>query len=139
MQDNGTLILLAVVIVAFIAFQFYSSKRRKKQADERASAMVPGVEVMTTAGIYGTLVSMDLEENVAMVQIAPKVIIKLHSQAVRSAVPAPVADEPVEDAPADGPQLNTSNATPMAESESEPEFGERAKKPARKKPSSDTK
>ncbi len=133
MQENGTLILLAVVIIAFIGFQFYSSKRRKKQADERAMSMVPGVEVMTTAGIYGTLVSLDLDENIAMVQIAPKVIIKIHSQAIRNAVPVPAVEEPADEAQA---ELNSSKATPVAESE--PEFGERAKKPARKKPSSDS-
>lgn len=111
MEENGTLILLAVVIIAFIGFQFYSSKRRKRQADERAMAMVPGVEVMTTAGIYGTLVSMDLDENIAMVQIAPKVIIKLHSQAIRNAVPAAVAEEPVEDAnPEDSPKKKSSDS-----------------------------
>lgn len=136
---DPTFILIAVALAAFVFFQFRSAKRRKKEAEERVSSIVPGVEVMTQSGIFGTLVSMDHDENFAYVEIAPKVIVKLHSQAIRNAVTPEVdEDEPEEESEMSGPELNTSSAVPMAESESEPEFGERAKKPKRKKPSEDS-
>lgn len=146
---DPTVILLGVVLIAFIVFQIYSSKRRKAQADERATTILPGVEVMTTAGVYGTLISLDTEENVAMIEVAPNVVMKFHSQAIRHAVTPEAAVTPddamtpedagesVEDSEHDGPQLNTSNAVPA--DDPEPEFGERAKKSPRKKPSSDSK
>lgn len=132
---DPTVILLGVVLLAFIVFQFYSAKRRKAQAETRATSIVPGVEVMTTAGIFGTLISIDTEENVAMIEVAPNVIMKFHSQAIRHAVTPDEPSEPVEESEQDAPQLNTSNAVPM--DDSEPEFGEREKKSPRKKPSSD--
>lgn len=135
---DSTLILLALVFAVFIAFQFYSGKRRKKQAEERATAIVPGAEVMTREGMFGTVVSIDDDANAIYVELAPKVVVKFHSQAIRGAmvVPIEIEEEEVDDEP-EGPQLNSSSATPMEESE--PEFGERTKKPTRKKPSSDDK
>lgn len=132
---DPTFILIAVALAAFIFLQFRSAKRRKSEAEERVRSIVPGVEVMTQSGIFGTLVSMDEEENLAFVEIAPNTIVKLHSQAIRNAV-NPDVEDPAEDSEAAGPELNASSATPMEESE--PEFGERAKKPSRKKPTDDS-
>lgn len=133
--NNGMLLFFAIALAALIAFQIFGSRRRKAQAAERATAILPGVEVMTTTGIYGTVVSIDTEENVTMLQIAPKVIIKVHSRAIAHAVPVPVEDDVADEAESSGPELNTSSVEPMAE----PEFGERMKKSPRKKPSSDDK
>lgn len=136
-SNNGMLIIITVGFAAIIAYQIFASKRRKAQAAERETEIVPGVEVMTRSGLYGTLVSIDREANEAMIEIAPKMVIKIHPGAIMHAVPEPV-DEAVADEPASsGPELNTSSAVPMAASE--PEFGEREKKSSRKKPSSDTK
>jgi preprotein translocase subunit YajC len=132
-----TLILLAVVLIAFVFFQFRSSRRRQKEAAERIASLQPGVEVMTNFGLYGTLVSVDEEDNVALVEIAPKTIVKLHRQVLLKAVEPVVPEEVDEAADAVGPELNSSSAVPMAE----PEYGERTsevKKPGRKKSASDS-
>ncbi|MBB5631857.1 preprotein translocase subunit YajC [Cryobacterium mesophilum] len=130
-----TLILIAVVLAVFVFFQFRSSRKRQKDAAERLATLLPGVEVMTNFGLYGTLVSIDEEENLAFVEIAPKTIVKLHRQVILKAVdpviPEETADEVAEE---NGPELNTSSAVPMTE----PEYGERTKKPSRKKPASDS-
>jgi preprotein translocase subunit YajC len=131
-----TLILLAVVLIAFVFFQFRSSRKRQREAAERLATLVPGVEVMTNFGLYGTLVSIDEEENIALVEIAPKTIVKLHRQVLLKAV-EPVVPEEKAEAAAGAPELNTSSAVPMAE----PEYGERtpeARKPGRKKSASDS-
>ena len=135
-----TLILIAVALAVFVFFQFRSSKRRQKEAAERLASLQPGVEVMTNFGLYGTLVSVDEEEHIALVEIAPKTIVKLHRQVLLKAVEPAVADESMEegvDGAEDGPQLNTSSAIPL----DEPEFGERttpAKKSTRRKSAPDS-
>ena len=121
---DPTLILIAVALAAFIFFQFRSSKKRQKEAAERLATLLPGVEVMTNFGLYGTLVSMDEEENIATLEIAPGVLVKMHRQVVLKAVDAPV-EETLEEKPADdeaaGPELNESHAVV----EDEPQFGQR--------------
>lgn len=119
-----TLILIAIALAAFVFFQFRSSKKRQKEAAERIATIVPGVEVMTNFGLYGTLVSIDEEDNIALLEIAPGTIVKLHRQVILKAADPIVPEEPEAEEEAAGPQLNTSNAIPMAE----PEFGERTKK-----------
>ncbi|MBX3078111.1 MAG: preprotein translocase subunit YajC [Cryobacterium sp.] len=128
-----TLILIAVVLAVFVFFQYRSSKKRQRDAAERLATLLPGVEVMTNFGLYGTLVSIDEDDNMAYVEVAPKTVIKLHRQVLLKAVDPVVPEEPTEDAES-GPELNTSSSTPMTE----PEFGERTKKPNRKKPSADS-
>lgn len=130
-----TLILIAVVLAVFVFFQFRSSRKRQKDAAERLATLLPGVEVMTNFGLYGTLVSIDEEENIAFVEIAPKTIVKMHRQVILKAVePVVPAETEVEAVDESGPELNTSTAVPM----SEPEYGERTKKQPRKKPASDS-
>ncbi|MEO7348985.1 MAG: preprotein translocase subunit YajC [Terrimesophilobacter sp.] len=136
-SNNGMLIIIAVGFAAIIAYQIFASKRRKAQAEESAAALVPGVEVMTRTGLFGTLVSIDRDANEAMIEIAPKVVIKIHPGAIMNAVPEAVAEDVADEPESTGPELNTSNAVPMAEVE--PEFGERAKKSPRKKSSTDDK
>lgn len=118
-----TLILLMVVLAAFLFFQFRSSKRRAREAEERREAMVPGVEVMTNFGLYGTLVSIDDDENTALLAVAPGVDIKVHRQVLLKPAVDPVPETDNADAAvgADGPQLNVSNAIPLSEAE----YGER--------------
>lgn len=131
-----TLILIAVVLAVFVFFQYRSSKKRRRDADERVATLLPGVEVMTNFGLYGKLVSIDEEENMAYVEIAPKTVIKIHRQVLLKAVDPVVPEEPAEavEVTETGPELNTSSSTPMTE----PEYGERTKKPGRKKPASDS-
>lgn len=133
---DPTLILIAVALAVFVFFQFRSSRKRKQDAENRLSTLLPGVEVMTNFGLYGTLVSIDEEDNIALLEIAPGTIVKLHRQVILKAVEEPV-EEPEDDSvdPEDdaaGAELNESHAIPA----DEPEFGERtdgAKKPRGKR------
>lgn len=137
MDSNFTLILLAIVLAAFIFFQYRSSKRRQKQAAERLATLLPGVEVMTNFGLYGKLVSMDDEDNTALVEIAPKTVIKLHRQVILKAVDPVVPDADADSSPDAAPEINVDHAQPLPD----PEYGERttgAKKSSRKKPASDS-
>jgi preprotein translocase subunit YajC len=118
----GLFVLLAVVII----FMFRSSRKRRADAEALQTQMVPGVEVMTQHGIYGTLVSLDEEKNEAVIETMPGTRLRVHRQTLARVVEpeAVVADEP---------ELNTDSGSV------EPEFGERTadekpKRAPRKKP-----
>jgi preprotein translocase subunit YajC len=98
-------ILLLVVLVVLLVWMFFSSRRRQqKMRDEqarKAELMVPGARVMTRSGLFGTLVAYDKDDlsAPAHVEIAPGVVVELHTQAVdlapedATAVAAAEADE----------------------------------------------
>ncbi len=144
--------LLGGALVLFIAFNWWSTRRRRAAEEKKRSTMLPGVEVMTNFGLYGTLISNDDVTKVAELQIAPKTVVKVHSSTLLKVVEAedPTAPRSVEEAMAianaeaeakaeakaaanatPGIELNTDNAIPVGE----PQYGERIaepKKPARR-------
>jgi preprotein translocase subunit YajC len=93
--NYGLIILLVVLLV----FMFWSSRRRmakqKLEQEERARNTVPGAEVLMQGGLYGTIVSYDPEnlDQPAIVEIAPGVDIKVHSQAILRIVTPTAAAE----------------------------------------------
>ncbi|WP_374314964.1 preprotein translocase subunit YajC [Microbacterium sp.] len=96
--NYGLIILLVVLLI----FMFWSSRRRmakqKLEQEQRARQTVPGAEVLLQGGLYGTIVSYDPEnlDQPAIVEIAPGVDIKVHSQAILRIV-EPTADVQTED------------------------------------------
>ncbi|MEO6943585.1 MAG: preprotein translocase subunit YajC [Lacisediminihabitans sp.] len=125
-------ILIAVAIAVFIFFQFRSSRKRAKQTAERQATIIPGVEIMTNYGLYGTLIDLDEETNIALIETTPGTILKIHRQTILKAVEDEIADE-TNDVVYEAPEaeLNADHAIAAGE----PEFGERiepiAKKPSR--------
>jgi len=122
----GLFALLGVVII----FMFRSSRKRRADAEKLQTQMTPGVEVMTTHGIYGTLVSLDEENNEAIIETTPGTKLRVHRQTLARVV------EP-NDVVTDDEELETEagEITPA----SDPEFGERTddtkpKRAPRKKP-----
>jgi len=89
---------LIILLVLLLGFMFWSSRRRmqkqKVEQAQKARQTIPGAEVLMQGGLYGTIVSYDPDnlDQPAVVQIAPGVEIKVHSQAILRVV------DPVEDA-----------------------------------------
>ena len=87
--SNYGLILLLIVLLVFM---FWSSRRRnqkqKLEQEQRARQTVPGAEVLLQGGLYGTIVSYDPDnlDQPAIVELAPGVDIKVHSQAIMRVV-----------------------------------------------------
>ena len=144
MPDLTTILMLAVLAV-LIFFMFRNSKKRKAAAEDLRTQIVPGAEIMTNFGLYGTLISLDDVTKVAEVEVSPGQIVRVHSQTIAKVVTddaTGVAGEPrsVEEAMAianreaeerDRIQLNETSAIPVED----PEYGERtteAKKPVRR-------
>jgi preprotein translocase subunit YajC len=130
-EDPLSLALIAIAGV-LIVFMFISSRRRRRDAEAMREKIVPGAEVMTSQGIFGTLISVDEEKNEAIIETTPGTKLRVHSQTIAKVVEdiVPVDEDADDEA---RPLLNESSVEPMGE----PEFGERSEKPKprpRKKP-----
>jgi len=79
---------LIILLVLLLGFMFWSSRRRmqKQKAEQEAKSRqtVPGAEVLLQGGLYGTIVEYDADnlDKPAVVELAPGVEIKVHSQAI---------------------------------------------------------
>ena len=114
------LIIIAIALAAFVFFQFRNSRKRQRETAERQTQMVPGVEIMTNYGLYGTILSVDEDTNVALIETTPGTVLKIHRQTILKVVEpdAPVADE-------EAAEATSEQETQDAGTASEPEFGER--------------
>jgi preprotein translocase subunit YajC len=136
-EDPLSLALIAIAGV-LIVFMFISSRRRRRDAETMRAKIVPGAEVMTSQGIYGTLLSVDEEKNEAIIETTPGTRLRVHSQTIAKVVEE---IEPAEDEAQDAEILESAGAItdPDLDITDEPEFGERDEKPkpaprTRKKP-----
>ena len=121
------LIIIAIVLAAFVFFQFRNSRKRQRETAERQTQIVVGAEVMTNYGLYGTILSLDDDSNMALIESTPGTVLKIHRQTILKVVEP---DEPaVSDATADAAVIEPEvlDAEPVVE----PEFGERTDAPAK--------
>jgi preprotein translocase subunit YajC len=125
----GMFAVLAVLII----FMFRNSRKRKQIAEEMRAKIVPGVEVMTNFGLFGTLRSIDEATDIAEIETSPNTIIRVHRQTIAKVVTPDDLDAPksVEEAMERAnreAELNEDHAIPVGE----PQFGERVAEPVKK-------
>ncbi|RQP09939.1 MAG: preprotein translocase subunit YajC [Microbacteriaceae bacterium] len=127
-----TLILLAGLLVVMIFFTWRSSKKRKAEAEALQTKLVPGAEIMTQHGIFGTLVSIDDDTNEAIIESTPGTKLRVHRQTIVRVVDdeAPVSEDEVEGDDVSAEEI-ASDVEAEAVDATEPEFGERVEKPKR--------
>ncbi len=113
--DPLTLIMLAVLAV-LVFFMFRNGRKRKKDQEALQATMVPGADVMTSFGLYGTIVSIDEEENKVALEVAPGTVVELHRQTIARVVEPVAVTAPVGDSPA---------VAESGETFGEPDFGQR--------------
>ena len=93
---------LIILLVVLLGFMFWSSRRRvqkqKLEQEAKARQTVPGAEVLLQGGLYGTIVAYDPDnlDQPALVELAPGVEVRVHSQAILRVVD-PVQGEVTED------------------------------------------
>jgi preprotein translocase subunit YajC len=94
-MDLMTILLLAV-FAFFIFTMFRRNKKTQQQQAEMQSKFSPGVEVMTSFGLYGRIVSVNDAENKVVLELSPGNEATVHRQAVTKVIEpaAPVAGEP---------------------------------------------
>lgn len=92
----GELTLFLPLIVIMGAFMFFSSRRQKKAMQATINlhdSLVIGDEIMTTAGLFGTITSVS--DGKVDVELAPGVVVTMLKLAVKEKVSAD--DEDLDD------------------------------------------
>jgi len=116
-MDPLTLVMLAVLAL-LVFFMFRNGRKRQKDTLALQSKMVAGADVMTNFGLYGTIVSIDEEENKVALEIAPGTIVQIHRQTIARVV------EPTE-ATYDIVLPESAERDAVTTEAGEPEFGQR--------------
>lgn len=121
LSQYGLFFVLAILLVFMIFSTRRRTQRMKAEQEEKARQTVTGARVLLQGGIYGTIVAFnpdDLDQP-ARVEVAPGVIIEVHSQAILRVVtddataqdaavvdPTPLDDRETPAAPADKPAVD---------------------------------
>jgi preprotein translocase subunit YajC len=105
-------ILLFVMLGLFIFMMFRRNKKTQQQQATLQSQFAPGVEVMTSFGLYGRIVSIDEDENKVLLELSPGNLATVHRQAVTKIVEPAVATEEPTVVPDDASSLTGQDETP---------------------------
>jgi preprotein translocase subunit YajC len=92
-ENLGTLLPILLIGVVFYLLIMRPARMRQRKQAQMMSALAPGSRVMTTSGIYGTLIAM--EEDDAEVEIAPGVVIRVVKAAIAKVIEPEPEPEPV--------------------------------------------
>jgi len=129
-MNNSVLLVVMVVIIAFFFFWSWRGNRKRQAAEaEKSSQLVKGVEIMTNSGIFGTVESVDLENNKVVLETSPGNFLTVHRQAVaRIETPAEASADTTASTGANASAIDAANADAQAQAAKtaeQPEFGER--------------
>lgn len=92
MESLPTLLFIVLAGAAFYFLIIRPGKQRQRQQQQMLSAIAPGVEIMTTAGVFGTVRTVSDDE--LGVEIAPGVVMRILPAAVARVVEPTVLEEP---------------------------------------------
>lgn len=93
MESIGSFLPIILIVAVFYLLVIRPSQNRKKKLANLIANVGPGTDVMTSSGIFGTVVSSSPEE--VELSIAPGVVIRIMPAAI-SRVMTPVVDAPAE-------------------------------------------
>lgn len=112
-MDPLTLGMLAILAV-LIFFMFRNGQKRKRDQEALQSKVAPGAEVMTNFGLFGTILTMDEDDNKVALEVAPGTVLTVHRQTIARVIDdvdaAPVDDDGIVDE-------STSSTDPLVASE----------------------
>ncbi|MFI5085602.1 MAG: preprotein translocase subunit YajC [Actinomycetales bacterium] len=93
------LILVVVIGAVLLFFMFRKNKAAKKAQAQQQSQLVPAAEVMTNYGLFGTVVSIDAEENKVVLELSPGNFATVHKATItKITAPETAADTIPDDA-----------------------------------------
>ncbi|MGN6034813.1 preprotein translocase subunit YajC [Brevibacterium casei] len=76
-------LLIPLALAALLIFFLFNSRRKQKaRAEQIKAGLVPGAKVMTTFGVFGTVLSINDEDNQVTIESGPGTILKVHRQAI---------------------------------------------------------
>jgi preprotein translocase subunit YajC len=101
-----------------LVYMTMTRRSRARRAQQQQTTIVPGTQVRTTAGMYGTITSV-IDNDDVMVEVAPGVTIRMMKRAV---VPVPQdasTGMPPQDSSADGTSADEHEETSADEWDSQ--------------------
>jgi preprotein translocase subunit YajC len=84
-SSSSLLPIILIVVLFMVVYMTMTRRSRARQAQQQQSNVVPGTRVRTTSGMYGTVTSLEGNDDV-MIEVAPGVNIRMMRRAV---VPVP--------------------------------------------------
>jgi preprotein translocase subunit YajC len=103
-------ILLFVMLGVFVFMMFRRNKKTQQQQAQLQSKFGPGVEVMTSFGLFGRIFDLDEAENKVTLELSPGNTATVHRQAVTKIVEPVVAAEEPTVVPDDASALTTESS-----------------------------
>ncbi|WP_239313940.1 preprotein translocase subunit YajC [Frankia sp. Cj3] len=92
---------LPLILIVALVFFFMSTQRRRQRAHQQTLAsLLPGTLVVTTAGLYATVVEVD--EGDVLLEVAPEVVCRFARAAIARVVSAPDDDSQPDGEAAEG-------------------------------------
>lgn len=89
---GGTAWFLPVMLVVMVLLLWLPMRRQKKaqaQIKAKQATMEPGTRVMTSFGLYATVLSIDRDENKAVLEVSPGTSVTVHTQTVTTILDDP--------------------------------------------------
>ncbi len=137
--DPFLLIMLAIFGI-FIFMMFRRNKKAQKQMQEQQAKMAPGVEVMTSYGLFGTVISLDEAENKVVLELSPGTQATVHRQSVTKILTTVEQDQDNQDnqdsqdtvVPDDASALTGSDAGPNSDTDRADSAADRPDESARR-------
>lgn len=106
---GSLLMLIAFAVLAVMLFlSFRKGKKVQQQQAQMRSTLAPGDEVMTGAGIFGTVVAVDTAGQRVTLETAPGTRMDVHLQGVTTVVEPETAEAPAGVDPAAAPTTDPS-------------------------------
>ncbi|WP_144791620.1 preprotein translocase subunit YajC [Kocuria palustris] len=106
-------LLFGFMLLLIIGMFWFSSRTRRKQQEklrDQQRAMEPGMEVMTSYGLYGRLVAKDEEAVKAVIEIAPGTQVTVHLQTLTNVVERSAPGGAADQAPGTGAGAGSTSA-----------------------------
>ncbi len=102
MQQYTQIIFFVAIIAVFYFLIIRPQKKRQKDQVELMKTLVPGAEILTIGGIYGTIVSVDDDRvRIAVADGSELVMAKRAIAQVIATAPEDTDDEPVDEVDAE--------------------------------------
>jgi preprotein translocase subunit YajC len=87
-------LFMVAVLGLLIYFMIRNSRKQRRTQQEMAEKLKPGVEVMTSFGLFANLKKLDEENNIAFLDVGKGVTLRVHRQALTKVIEGASEDEP---------------------------------------------
>jgi preprotein translocase subunit YajC len=99
----ATLLPLLIVVALFAVMVIVPGRRRSRDQQQMRTNLAPGVDVMTTAGLYGRVDAIDSAQGTVDLEVSDGVIVRFTTQAISRVITTAPADDQAEDEVDDQP------------------------------------